>query len=131
MSQKHTCPRRAEDGTDTADSPFRGAGPNKDTYVKGHGLVGQNRGCSYCGSMEPGDFLQALRDGATLDVTDKNYKAYIKDWAGTGPNGGKFYFQHFSVAQRHEFIDMLNRREVRFGWPGNFTVLPYFIKEAQ
>lgn len=121
MREKHTCPRRAENGMDDSNGPFRGAGENLDTYKSGHGLIGQSRGCSYCGSMHPDDFMEAMREGKELGVTDKNYKAYV---AG---DGGKFYFQHLSAEQRHEFIEMLNAGTVRFGWPGRFTVLPYFI----
>ena len=115
-----TCPRRIENGLE--DGPFVGAGKNLDDFTSGHGLIGQGRGCSYCGSMNPADFLTALANGAILDVTDKNYKAYV---GGTAV--GKFYFQHFSVEQRHEFIRMLNAKEVTFGFPGYFAVLPYFI----
>lgn len=124
MTDKHTCPRRAEDGMDDPTSPLRGAGQNKDTYSKGHGLTNQGRGCSYCGSMHPDDFMQALRDGAELGVTDKNYKAYVDG------HNGKFYYQHLSPEQRHEFIEMVNRNEIRYGWPGHFTVLPYFMRRA-
>lgn len=133
MTETHTCPRRIEDGTDTTDSPFTFAGPNRDTYQSGHGLVGQGRGCTYCGSMHPGDFMEALRDGARLGVTDKNYKAYVEGYQGNGPNGGKFYYQHLSVEQRHELIRMLNAREIKFqeidGMFLDFRhgALPYFI----
>lgn len=124
----HTCPRRAEDGTDRDDSPFAYAGSNRDTYTAGHGIVGQGRGCSYCGSMHPDDFLEALREGALLGPTDKNYKAYVAGYRNNGPNGGKFYYQHLSEEQRAEFIALLNDRKVAFDYPGHFTVLPYFIR---
>lgn len=120
---KHTCPRRAENGMDDPRSPHVGAGPNNDTYHNGAGLIGQARGCSYCGSMHPDDFMEAIRAGRQLGVTDKNYKAYL-----SAPGGeGKFYFQHLSDEQRHEFISLLNAGTVAFGWPGHFTTLPYFI----
>lgn len=130
MTKKHTCPRRIEDGTDTEDSPFTFAGPNRDTYTKGHGIIGQRRGCSYCGSMHPDDFLEAMREGAELGVTDKNYKAYVHGYKNDGPNGGKFYYQHLSEEQRREFIELLNERKVHIGFPGYFTVLPYFIRQG-
>jgi len=74
----HTCPRRAENGMDLADGPFRNAGQNLDSYEPGHGLIGQPRGCTYCGSMDPDDFMQAVRDGAEIGPTDKSYKVYVK-----------------------------------------------------
>lgn len=124
MSKKHTCPRRIENGMHTSNSPLRGAGENLDTYSKGHGLISQARGCSYCGSMHPDDFMEAMRSGKELGVTDKNYKAYVD-----GMNG-KFYYQHLSAEQRHEFIALINERKINFGYPGYFTVLPYFIQRA-
>lgn len=127
MSENHTCPRRAEDGTDRDDSPFKFAGSNRDTYTQGHGIVGQGRGCSYCGSMHPDDFLEALREGAELGVTDKNYKAYVRGYKNDGPNGAKFYYQHLNAEQRAEFIRLLNEGTVRFEGGMGFTVLPYFI----
>lgn len=130
MTKNHTCPRRIEDGTDTTDSPFTFAGPNRDTYAEGHGIIGQGRGCSYCGSMHPDDFLEALREGAELGVADKNYKAYVSGYRNNGDNGGKFYYQHLSPEQRTEFITLLNEKKVKIGFPGFFTVLPYFIRTA-
>ena len=121
MSEKHTCPRRIENGMDDERSPFRGAGKNLDTYERGHGLVNQERGCSYCGSMHPDDFMQSMKDGKELGVTDKNYKAYVDGMKG------KFYYQHLSTPQRREFIRMLNAQEIHIGFPGYFTSLPYFI----
>lgn len=123
---KHTCPRRAENGMDDPTSPLVGAGTNKDTYTAGHGLIGQTRGCSYCGSMHPDDFMEAARTGQEIGVTDKNYKAYVD-----GPGGnGKFYYQHLSTEQKKEFVDLLNARTLHIGYPGHFTVYPYFIGRA-
>jgi hypothetical protein len=125
--EKHTCPRRHEDGTATEDSPLVGSGENLDAYSSGHGIIGQGRGCTYCGSMHPDDFMDAMREGATLGVTDKNYKAYVKGYKNNGDNGGKFYFQHLSREQKIEFVGLLNDKKINFGYPGRFTVLPYFI----
>lgn len=33
--------------------------------------------CSYCGSISPERFLAAVKDGAKLTPTDKNYKVYV------------------------------------------------------
>jgi len=78
--------------------------------------------------MHPDDFMEAVREGAELGTTDKDYKVYVTGYRNNGQNGGKFYFQHLSADQRHEFIQLLNDRRVHLGWPGYFTVLPYFIK---
>lgn len=76
--ERHTCPRRVENGMDI-EGALRGSGPNKDTYEPGHGLVGQVRGCSYCGSMSPEDFMQAVKDGKSIGPTDKSYKLYVSE----------------------------------------------------
>ncbi len=171
--ETQTCPRRVE-------------GPqydkvNEDTWEdRGHGLIGQasvGRSCSYCGSLEPGRFLELVREGWLVGPTDKTYKAYLaqpytddelaerkrkwlegdpvarairevgeqdgkgaeqiavdldRHWAehmsrlSSGKTEAKFYFQHLSDEQQQEFIDLLNGKHVRFGWPGGFTVLPFF-----
>jgi len=112
MTSKHTCPRRIENGMHVADSPMRGAGPNRDTYDKGHGLVGQARGCSYCGSMHPDDFMDAVRAGKEIGPTDKSYKLYVDD------HGGKFYTQHLSEEQGWEFHRLWKEHKIRWGYPG-------------
>lgn len=114
----HTCPRRVENGTEGVR--------NKDRYRKGHGIIGQARGCTYCGSMSPEDFLAACHAGAELGPTDKSYKVYVKGGKGDGPNGAKFYFQHLTQLQRGEFIQLLNDKKLNIGYPGRFYVLPYF-----
>ncbi len=42
--------------------------------------------CSYCGSLRPEDFIQAIRDGREIHGTDKRYKAYVML---PNPNAGK------------------------------------------
>jgi hypothetical protein len=39
----------------------------------------------------------------------------------------KFYFQHLSEPQRHEFIQLYNDQTMRVGYPGHFYRLPLFI----
>jgi len=41
---------------------------------------------------------------------------------------GKFYFQHLSEEQQHEFIDLLNAKALTIGYPGRFYRLPFFIQ---
>lgn len=102
---KFTCPRRYESYAQNAE--------NADSYVGGK--------CSYCGSVEPEEFLQAVREGIEVGPTDKSYKAYLNDHQ-------KFYFQHLNQEQRAEFIRLYNENIMRLGYPGRFYVLPYFVK---
>lgn len=78
MTEKFTCPRRAENGMDRDDGPFLWSGKNLDEFKKGHGLIGQPSGCSYCGSMSGEDFMEAVKNGAEIGPTDKSYKFYVK-----------------------------------------------------
>lgn len=116
----HTCPRRIENGTHLADSPLRGSGPNLDTYESGRGLVGQGSGCSYCGSMSPDEFMQAVRDGKEIGPTDKSYKLYVDS------HSGKFYTQHLSEEQGWEFDKLWKEGKVVWGYPHQ-PYVPLFI----
>lgn len=156
--EEFMCPRREEVG---GASHF----PGPDTWRKGGGLVNQARGCSYCGSMNPDDFMEALREGMVLSPTDKSYKAYlsqpmsddeikerddknVETWMkkasmtleqaqeyvknvygchNTKRDIGKFYFMHLSDGQKQEFIDMLNAKTMKIGYPGRIYTRPYFI----
>ncbi|MCW2758043.1 MAG: hypothetical protein JWO46_1789 [Nocardioidaceae bacterium] len=108
----HTCPRRGENGMDSPNSPLRGAGTGLDEYRKGHGLVGQARGCSYCGSMSPDDFMEAVRTGVEIGPTDKSYKLYVDSMRG------KFYTAHLSEEQGWEFDRLWKAHEINWGYPG-------------
>jgi hypothetical protein len=65
-------------------------------------------------------------DGWNVDETD------IGHWMLYGLEEAlsqvKFYFQHFSAEQRRELIQLCNDSKVRFGHPGHFYVLPFFMK---
>lgn len=102
--------------------------------------------CSFCGSLHPGKFLELVAQGWTVEPTDKTYKVYLSqtpDDPGISPAPGasppaprrymrsKFYFQHFSEEQQRQFIDLYNRRDIRFTEPGYFYVLPFFMRIAQ
>ena len=123
VSENFTCPRRVEDGTDRDDSPFTFAGSNRDHWDVRE--LGKNPRCSYCGSIDPNSFMLRIKAGDELGVTDKNYKAYLP-----GTDYPKFYFQHLSVEQRREFAAMMSRNEIVYGFPGHFTVLPFFVRLA-
>lgn len=89
-----------------------------------HNTEGGKRSCSYCGSIHPDDFMQAVRDGVEIGPTDKSYKAYM---SGPGFNHAKFYFQHLSEPQMREFIERLNEKSMKIGAPGYFYTRPFFI----
>lgn len=77
--------------------------------------------CSYCGSLEPAEFMRRAEAGDELGPTDKNYKVYIG-------GRGKFYFQHLDDAQEQKFVDMLNAKTLKLGYPGHFYVAPFFVR---
>lgn len=117
------CPRRAEvPDTSRLHEQF----PGPDRYEPGHGLVSQTLGCTWCGSMPPDDFMAAVRAGAEISPTDKNYKAYIRLSGGEA----KFYFQHLDEEQRMEFFEVYRDGALTIGYPGHFTRLPFFIGTA-
>jgi len=58
-----------------------------------------------------------------------NYK-----WMLRAPRGvtafGKFYFQHLSLEQRIEFVDLINQKTLNIGDPGFFYRMPFFCVKA-
>ena len=66
------CPRRAETGIQY---------PGPDTWRDRPSLAGATASatptCSYCGSLEPGRFLELVEAGWIVGPTDKDYKAYL------------------------------------------------------
>ena len=120
MPEKFTCPRRIEDGTDSDDSPLVGSGENLDEYSSGHGLVTQSRGCSYCGSMPPDEFMELVRNGAKLGATTKSYKFYVNK-----PVRAKFYTQHLSEDQGWEFMRLMRSNSIN--WDSGIVPTRMFI----
>lgn len=112
MTEKFTCPRRIENGMHLDKGPFRGSGANQDSFQKGHGLVGQREGCSYCGSMSGEEFLVAIASGAAIEPTDKPYKFYVKGYAA------KFYTQHLSEEQGFAFDALWKEDKINWGYAG-------------
>lgn len=107
MRGEFVCPRRSEIG----------GWAGRDVWRRGRPY----RTCSYCGSVDPEQFLAAIRDGVPVGPTDKSYKAYV----GDGPS--KFYYQHFNDAQRDEFIGLFNEHVMKIGYPGFFYQAPFFM----
>jgi hypothetical protein len=111
--QAFTCPRRFEFGGQRSVE-----GPEPDYYAARGGTLG----CSYCGSVPPAEFMDAVRSGVQVGPTDKSYKAYL------GSEMRKFYYQHLSDQQRQEFVDLHNARTIAWGEPGYPYVLPFFMR---
>lgn len=121
---KLVCPRRIE----TPPHFLERLGPH-DKWVD-RGTYGEC--CSFCGSMSPASLFELMTVyGVELGPTDKDYKVYIKPDV-SGVRDGKFYFQHFSEEDMHQFIDILNARnpKTRIGYPGHFYVMPFFMAKG-
>ena len=95
---------------------------NLDTWTK----RGDFEICDFCGSMNPDEFMRLVREGFQVGPTDKSYKVYVQSPDGTGREG-KFYFQHLTIDQRVEFVELLNNREINIGYPGHFYTRPFFV----
>ena len=103
------CPRRAETGYQITE-------PTEDVWTN-------DRTCSYCGSLRPALFFDAVRDNDAITPTDKDYKVYV------GKGNGKFYFQHLNRDEQIKFVDLLNRKKINMVNP--FYVLPFFVRQGK
>lgn len=79
--------------------------------------------CSYCGSLNPDEFLRRAEASEQLGPTDKNYKVYV------GARD-KFYFQHLDETQQQRFVDLHNAKKLAVDYPGHFYVLPFFMRRV-
>lgn len=125
MSESQTCPRRLSDW-----GPWeREENLDKWDYRPALGGSGEpdHLSCSFCGSMHPNDFLNAIKNGEVIGPTDKSYKAYVKKADGVS-DYGKFYYQHLDLKQRYEFCELNNEHKINIGYPGYFYVLPFFVR---
>lgn len=43
----------------------------------------------------------------------------------------KFYFEHLSEEDKQKFVALLNKKNIKLGYPGHFYVLPYFIQNVK
>jgi len=48
----------------------------------------------------------------------------------SGSRSAKFYYQHLSAEQQHEFIELHNSKAMQIGWPGRFYIQPFFCGSA-
>lgn len=106
----HTCPRGAENFGPLADRA------KESTWDK----VGEERVCSYCGSLHPDDFekivdlcIESNGEKAEVEWTSKGYKIYArrKDTVNAGQGGIKFYTQHIGVMEEPHKTEYINRVE--------------------
>lgn len=81
--------------------------------------------CTFCGSLDPAEFMRQVEAGEKLVPCDKNYKAYV------GVSDRKFYYQHLSNPQKKRLVELLNEGKIQFGFPGHFYVLPFFVEPVE
>lgn len=81
-----------------------------------------------------GDMTDAERDLARGCGWGVDKPGRESHWINFGPAGqtkhGKFYFQHFSKADRERFLALHNDEKINFGYPGRLYARPYFAKEV-
>ncbi len=121
---EHLCPRRQEN-----PGPWSFI-PDKDTWRENES---GRLTCSYCGSLAPELFMEAVEAGYSVVPTDKNYKAYVnipRQRSDRYPDMEKVYFMHLSQSQMLRLTDLLNQKKVNFAEPGHFYVLPYFLSRG-
>lgn len=135
------CPRRAESGKNFP-------GPD---FWQG------DDSCSYCGSLSPDILMARIEKGdVELGPTDKSYKVYVKNvggekfkmwhtrtcpdvmtcdrktcahWTKDERDQTKFYFQHLSGDQQARLVALYNEKKLKFGEPGGFYVMPFFMRK--
>lgn len=108
--------------------------------------------CNFCGSLHPDVLIQRIREGNVKIIpTDKNYKIYVKNvggekfirayridnsmstnrstwkWKIDNVDETKFYFEHLSLDQRKEFIELYNNKKIFLDFPHYFYVMPFFM----
>jgi len=135
---KQTCPRRMTDF-----GPWERE-ENLDRWRSGTSFAKYAndptfRNCSFCGSIDPEQFLDFVAQGWVVVPTDKDYKAYLGRPVDPHPllegsevtidfeEVGKFYFQHLTAEQQGRFVELLNSDQMRLAYPGHFYRKPYFI----
>lgn len=136
LPEPMTCGRRAENGMDQENGPFKMSGRNLDRWEKFKTI--DNRICSYCGSLHPDDMFRLVHEAAvtppdgdyrgtvSIEPSDKKYKVYVRQpGVRNAMEGGiKFYMQHLprnsdgSLAitdeQQKEYGEAVRRSQSRF-----------------
>lgn len=73
--------------------------------------------------------MQWLEDQAiSLTPTDKNYKVYLNSRVAGLRVPLKFYFEHFSEAQKRRFVELHNDGKLKLEHPGYFYRWPFFMQ---
>jgi len=106
MNTHFTCPRRNE-----------GYGYG----VEGKDSWRDDNTCSFCGSLNPAKVLAEIEAGERVIPSDKAYKMYLG-------RDHKAYFQHFTEEHQIRLIKLYNEKKIRFDYPGNFYVPPFFMR---
>ena len=115
---KTYCPRRQESVGFGSNTRFKI--PASDHWRK-------DGTCSWCGSLSPSLFFQAIDDGCEIGPTDKAYKVYVNGDKAPNVHGAcKFYFQHLTPDDQQKFVDLYNDGKMKIGYPGHFYVRPFF-----
>lgn len=52
------------------------------------------------------------------------------EWETREVQDAKFYFEHLSEDQKKRFVELLNAKRIRVGYPGHFYRLPFFVTAA-
>lgn len=86
------CPRKREHGLRRPeDAPY-----SRVKFLQNKAEWTRKGTCTWCGSLRPDIFLDALEAGAEYGATTKSYKAYLYGPKAPSVGGAcKVYFQHF------------------------------------
>lgn len=79
------------------------------------------------GGIVPELALEAIKNGAVLHPTDKDYKFYLDL---PDKQHCKGYFDNWNIQQRQELVALYNEQKLTFAYPGYFYVLPFFMKKV-
>lgn len=70
-------------------------------------------------------------DGKSEEETDQKIAKLWREQEMLLMSGGqeaKFYYQHLTPEQGRRFVDLYNNGTMRIGYPGNFYVMPFFMR---
>lgn len=75
-------------------------------------------------------FKQTYREGCDMGKPGSSCTGPddCAHWTTREVEQTKFYFQHLSKEQMVRFVELLNEKKMKVGYPGHFYVTPYFCK---
>lgn len=91
-----------------------------------HVISARNHGGPEDGWVEVGD---EEREAMKRDGWQSEY-AYIQFSSRGDTRSSKFYFEHLSDEQKEEFVELINKKKVKIGYPGHFYNLPFFVSHG-